>query len=729
MRNSMHHKRKILCTLGPSSMNLSVIKKLELEGVDIFRLNLSHIKFEDLEGMIRFLQDNTKVSICLDTEGAQVRTGDFLTPSITVRENSIVKVYNKLVPGDPYHFNLYPLDIAKQLELNDFISIDFNSVFTQVISKDQDGVKLRVINGGVIGKNKAVTIEKHLTLGPLTEKDKKSLILGKSLGIKHVALSFANRESDISAIKEFAGSDIFLISKIECLNGIKNLEGITNLSDAILIDRGDLSREVSIQKIPALQKHIIKTVKSLNKDVYVATNLLESMITSSTPTRAEVNDVYGTLQDGADGLVMAAETAIGKYPVDCVKMVKSMIFEFENRDNINLETVLNAEGLFTSRLIAPHGGKLINQQFVGSADDLNNNLKRLVVSTEHLMDCEQIAVGTYSPLTGFMGKVQLQSVLENYRLENGLTWTMPILLPITAQQASSFSIGETIILENEKAKNHSLLKVEEIYEFDLRTLVRQWFLTESNEHPGVRKVIEAGGRFIAGTVHLVNPIKSEVAEYELTPAQTRLLFAKRGWETIVGFHTRNVPHRAHEFIQLEALKIAGADGLFISPVIGPKKKGDFLAKPILGSYQQLLDFAYYPESKIVLGSFSTYSRYSGPREAVFTALCRKNMGCTHFIIGRDHTGVGHFYTSNQTTELFTKLGDVGIKPIFFDEVAYNPLKQSYENISKDSSYKKISGTEVRNMLLEKKQIPDWFMRTIVQDYLSELLNIGDLLFY
>jgi ATP sulfurylase len=178
---------------------------------------------------------------------------------------------------------------------------------------------------------------------------------------------------------------------------------------------------------------------------------------------------------------------------------------------------------------------------------------------------------------------------------------------------------------------------------------------------------------------------------------------------------------------MQALEMTGADGIYINPVIGPKKRGDFLPEPILLSYQTLLEFGCYPKGKVVLGSFFTYSRYAGPREAVFTALCRKNMGCSHFIIGRDHTGVGNFYARDANRELLESLGDIGIKPVFFETVGYNNETGRYE-VDRGQPLKLISGTEVRDTLRADKSLPDWFMRDLVQEVLRAEMRSGKPIF-
>ncbi len=212
-------------------------------------------------------------------------------------------------------------------------------------------------------------------------------------------------------------------------------------------------------------------------------------------------------------------------------------------------------------------------------------------------------------------------------------------------------------------------------------------------------------------------LPSPFRHYELTPAQTRFIFTHKGWSRIVGFHTRNAAHRVHQFMQFKALDDTDADGLYINPIIGPKKPGDFLPYPIMRSYQVLLETGAYPENRVVLGSFATYSRYAGPREAVFTALCRKNMGCSHFIVGRDHTGVSDYYSPEANRKFFDEIGDIGITPVFFDAIGYNAKTGTYNLLSAAEVVNSISGTEARQRLSRGERLPDWYMHDAVQDML------------
>ncbi len=310
-------------------MNESTIRELTRLGVSLFRINLSHTRIADLPRVIRTIQAATDVPICLDSEGAQVRTGDFETSRIKVRQGQSLRIAGRPGPVHPNRIYLYPANIVKKLRVGDRISIDFHSVLVEVAEKDRQGVRARVLNGGPIGRNKAVTVERRIELPALTAKDRAAIRIGRRFGIRHFALSFANRAADVREARRALGRGFRIISKIECQNGVSNLEEILKVSDAVLIDRGDLSREEPIERIPWLQKYIIRRANKAGKKVYVATNLLESMTTSHGPTRAEVNDVINTLLDGADGLVLAAETAIGHDPVGCARMMTRLIRQFE----------------------------------------------------------------------------------------------------------------------------------------------------------------------------------------------------------------------------------------------------------------------------------------------------------------------------------------------------------------------------------------------------------------
>jgi pyruvate kinase len=339
---------RILVTLGPASFKSEIIKEIAEESIYLFRINLSHTPLGELKEKIIYIQQQTDVPICLDSEGAQIRNQYIAGGHAVLKEGDLIKIHYKEVLGDSNNISFYPEHIAEQLEIGDAISIDFNSVLIRVIEKNKDYCIASIESGGLIGSNKAVNVNRHIDLPSITDKDKKAINIAIDLGIRHYALSFANSKEVVRMLRGIVPEDSSIISKIESANGLRNLDGIINESDEIIIDRGDLSREISLSKIPFLQRRIVSAARSKSTPVYVATNLLESMVKSKLPTRAEINDVVSTLLMGADGLVLASETAIGKYPLGSVKMIKSLIDQFLKwTPDTSIEELLQSEAIIT----------------------------------------------------------------------------------------------------------------------------------------------------------------------------------------------------------------------------------------------------------------------------------------------------------------------------------------------------------------------------------------------
>lgn len=723
--------KEILCTIGPASLNKTVLERMNDLPVTLLRINLSHTSINDLPDVIRFIQSMTPKPICIDTEGAQIRTKKVIGNQVFLQEGSFLNIYQKNTLGNAHGITFSPPETIAQIQLFDFISIDFNSVLVQVVEKHAEHLSAKVIIEGWVGNNKAVSVNRRIMMPPLSPKDIAAIKIALDFKIRHFALSFANRAEDVIELRRLTGKDCFVISKIESRSGVANLEAIAKESDALLIDRGDLSREEPIEAIPYLQKQIIQTVKKINRKIYVATNLLESMVTQTRPTRAEVNDVFNTLADGADGLVLAAETAIGKNPIGCVNMIAKLINQYNNFSRYCGQTDKYDK---RSLLVEPHGGILINRLLENPDIHEIKKLPCLTVDEKIMLDCEQIAFGVYSPIQGFMSKEEVECVLDHNRLLNGHAWTLPILFQTDKSKIAKLQPGDSVALNNDLSKEWlAVLRIKEIYTMDLSVLAKRMFGTDSPAHPGVVQVKNSGDVFLGGKIDLVykQSKPSGIAAYILKPADTRMIFEQKDWYRIVAFHTRNVIHRAHEFIQMKALQDHHCDGLFISPVVGPKKKNDFLSETTLKSYQTMVDFNLYPKNKVLIGAFLTYSRYAGPREAVFTALCRKNFGCSHFVIGRDHTGVQDFYLPDASAKLFDKLGDIGIKPIFFDEVAYCSACKTQRLACEhpESNIQRISGTQVRKLLSEEKEPPTWLMREEISEMLlEEIKNIRPIFF-
>jgi len=721
--------RDLLCTLGPTSMNDRVISRLDELGIALFRINLSHTKLSDLSDTISFVQRNTSRPVCLDTEGAQIRTGDLVNKEVNLRVQSVIQFPRTPVIGGSNAFNLYPPTVIDKLEIGDILSIDNKCALVQVTNIDSEGLTARVLVGGFVGQNKAVTVEREIPLPVLTDKDRTALSVATESGIRDFALSFANQASDVDEVRAIVGEDAHVISKIECIGGILNFDEIAAKSDALLLDRGDLSRQVPIAQIPRVQKELIQRANRMNVKMYVATNLLESMITSPVPTRAEVNDVFNTLEDGADGLVLAAETAIGSYPIRCAVMASRIIKE-HSTGFCTGSTEEGVIGQHSLMLVEPHGNKLVNRTRYG-LDPHTIDMKTLRVDQSIMSSAQQIALGAFSPLDGFMSRDEVDTVLNDYRLPTGVVWPLPVILQTGSERAQEFRIGDVVGLVLEGTDEvYALLYLDDVYRYDLDEMAVKTYRTNDSSHPGVQMLKNRGEYFLAGKIDLIKPLPSRHRCYEITPRQARIVFESKGWSKVAGFHTRNVIHRVHEHMHLCALDEHRCDGVFVHPVIGQKKNGDYTADIILKSYELMID-KYYPSDKVFLGAFNNYSRYSGPREAVFTALCRKNFGCSHFIVGRDHTGVGSYYRAADSRDLFESLGnELGITPILFDEIQYCSQCDGYvEQCQHDKpSILSISGTEGRRIFQSGMRPPDWFMRSEIADMVMSELESGSEVF-
>ncbi|MCP4265436.1 MAG: sulfate adenylyltransferase [Candidatus Brocadiaceae bacterium] len=724
-------EKEILCTIGPASLKESVLRRLNELPVTLLRINLSHTRLKDLSDRIRFIQTHSSIPICLDTEGAQIRTGRIIDGSVLIQESRTITIHKRQIAGDSVNISFYPTNSIDQLEIGDLICIDFDTALVQIIEKDDTVLHAKVITEGVIGSNKAVSVNRPVKLDFLTEKDRKAINIALELGVRHIALSFASTGKDVELFRQLVGSEVFVISKIENLSGLKKLDEIIELSDAILVDRGDLSRDIPIESIPVTQKYILGKARALNTKIYVATNFLDSMVNKNKPSGSECNDVINTLVDGADGIVLAAETAIGKNPIGTINMVYRLIRQHEIIKN-SKPGMENIEA--PALLIEPHGGVLVDSVSSEFDDSEIKELQEIEIDERTILDCQQIATGVYSPLNGFMTEEEMESVLDHYCLPNGVVWTLPIILQLSKIDARRLKLGDKVILVQKKTRIPiAQLSIESIFTLKFESFAKRWFGTTSEEHPGVSSLKKMGETIVGGEIRLLTrniSLESSIKEYVFTPKETRLIFEQKHWFRVIGFHTRNIVHRAHEFIQMEALEEYHCDGIYISPVIGPKKEGDFTGVTIMEAYQLMLDYHFYPKNKVFLGAFHTYSRYSGPREAVFTAICRKNFGCSHFIIGRDHTGVGNFYDSNASVDIFDKIGEIGIKPIFFDEVAYCSTCNCHRincNHSEDSILR-ISGTDIRNILNNGGSLPDWLVRDEINELLLEKIKLKQPLF-
>jgi ATP sulfurylase len=377
--------------------------------------------------------------------------------------------------------------------------------------------------------------------------------------------------------------------------------------------------------------------------------------------------------------------------------------------------------------IAPHGGKLVNRVLTGQAREraLERALhaKKRTLNPVNLSDLELIAVGAFSPIQGFMSRTDYQAVVDTMHLANALPWSIPITLAVSRELSEIYDIGQDIALVEPDGHIVGLLELADKYEYDKVHEAKNVYRTDEDRHPGVARLYAQGDIYLAGDVWLLDmPRHREFIEFRHTPEETRKLFAARGWRRIVAFQTRNPIHRAHEYIQKTALEIV--DGLLLHPLVGETKADDIPADVRMESYQSLLR-DYYPPDRVLLGVFPAAMRYAGPREAIFHALCRKNYGCTHMIIGRDHAGVGKYYGTYDAQKIFDNFtpSEIGITPLFFEHTFY--CRKCGQIVSAKTcphpaeDHIVLSGTQVREMLERGEMLPPEFTRPEVARVLME----------
>ena len=328
MRNSTF---KLICTVGPASRNPAILREMEGLGAGLFRINLSHTPLEDLEPLIREIRAATEIPICLDTEGAQIRTGRMRGGRVELSTGQTVTLSPAAGEGTAERLPFYPPEAFPLLKPGMVLRVDFDTCVLRIGEQEGTGFRAQVLSGGRIGSNKGVAPDRELALEPLTPKDQRAVALARRLGIRFYSFSFCSSAEAVRKLRELAGPDSVILSKIENRPALLHLDEIAAESDALLIDRGDLSRSVPLEELPAIQKRVISRAVQKTIPVYVATNLLESMVELPYPTRAEVNDIANTLLDGATGLVLAAETAIGKYPVECVRMTMGLVRRYQDQ--------------------------------------------------------------------------------------------------------------------------------------------------------------------------------------------------------------------------------------------------------------------------------------------------------------------------------------------------------------------------------------------------------------
>ncbi len=378
-------------------------------------------------------------------------------------------------------------------------------------------------------------------------------------------------------------------------------------------------------------------------------------------------------------------------------------------------------------MIEPHGGTLVDRVL---SPDESEKIRRgaedlfvLELDDAQIKDLKNIARGVYSPLEGFLREEDFRRVVSEMRLTNGIVWPIPVVLDISKEVYRDIKRESQIGLADNQGDLVALLKDFQVYSYDKDFFAENVFGTRDRDHPGVEGVYKRGEYLIGGDVWLFDEVEDLFLEYNFSPRRTREIFNHRGWKSVVAFQTRNVPHRGHEFLQKSALEIV--DGLFVHPVIGQKKLGDFKDEYILSGYEMLID-KYFPRNRVVLGVLPLKMCYAGPREALFHALIRKNFGCSHFIVGRDHAGVGDYYDPFGAQKIFEQFNkdEVGVEILKFGEVVFNSSagRHCFVGDCPEDSAVSFSGSVVREYIEEKKQPPSYIMRPEVFKILTNSNN-------
>ena len=373
-------------------------------------------------------------------------------------------------------------------------------------------------------------------------------------------------------------------------------------------------------------------------------------------------------------------------------------------------------------MISPHGGVLVDRN-VPQPEPMDSNLPIIQLNRRSQSDLEMIATGACSPLTGFMGQQDYSSVVEEMRLADGTVWSIPITLPVTEEQVSDLKGEEVAFLSTESDGVIGKIQISDIYKPDKGREAEKVYLATDDKHPGVAALLSSGDYYVAGDIEVYQlPEHKHFGEYRMSPSRLRAAIEEKGWESVVAFQTRNPIHRAHEYITKCALEMV--DGLIIHPIVGETKSDDIPADIRMACYEAIIEH-YYPHRHTILSVYPASMRYAGPREAIFHALTRKNYGCSHFIVGRDHAGVGSYYGTYDAQKIFGNFSreELGVEPMFFEHAFYckrtNSMATTKTSRAMDHEKVFLSGTKVREMLIAGEDLPEEFTRPEVSDILKK----------
>lgn len=383
--------------------------------------------------------------------------------------------------------------------------------------------------------------------------------------------------------------------------------------------------------------------------------------------------------------------------------------------------------------IAPHGGTLINRLVSPEKEahflEQANALPRVTLDERAFSDLVMIAIGGFSPLDGFMKKADYDPVVTDMRLANGLPWAVPVTLSVSEDVAAPLKEGSLVRLDDPTGRFVGVLELEEKYTYDKAREAINVYRTDEDKHPGVKVVYEQGAINLAGPIWLMQRDPHPLfPKYQIDPAASRAMFREKGWNTVVGFQTRNPIHRAHEYIQKCALETV--DGLFLHPLVGATKSDDIPADVRMRCYEIMVEH-YFPQDRVILAINPSAMRYAGPREAIFHALIRKNYGCTHFIVGRDHAGVGDYYGTYDAQYIFDEFdpAELGIVPMKFEHAFYCTRTGGMATSKTSPSTKEerihLSGTKVREMLRRGELPPPEFSRPEVAAELARAMRVPE----